>query len=94
VRTDIRYVRGPLRLTYEAYYLPPAYAVQGASALNNAYPFIDSNLRQDISASYDFGKIRVRAGVIDLTDKLPSYPTLGYGTILGRQYFVGLTARY
>jgi iron complex outermembrane receptor protein len=93
-RADIRYVRGPLRLTYEAYYLPPAYAVQGANATNNAYPFIDSNLRQDISASYDFGKYQVRAGVTDLTDKMPSYPTLAYGDILGRQFFVGLKARY
>ncbi len=94
VRTDVRYIRGPLRLTYEAYYLPPAYAVQGASPLNNAHPFIDSNLRQDISASYDFGRFQVRAGINDLTDKMPSYPTLSYGDILGRQYFVGLRARY
>ena len=94
VRADVRYIRGPLRLTYEAYYLPPAYAVQGANALNNADPFIDSNLRQDISASYDFGRFQVRAGVNDITDKMPSYPTLSYGDILGRTYFVGLKAHY
>ena len=29
VRADIRYIRGPLRLTYEAYYLPSALAVPG-----------------------------------------------------------------
>ena len=94
VRMDARYIRGPWRFTYEAFYLPPAYAVQGANALNNAHPFIDSNLRQDISGSYDFGKFQVRAGVNDITDKMPSYPTLSYGDILGRTYFVGLKARY
>jgi outer membrane receptor protein involved in Fe transport len=94
VRGDIKYIRGPLRLTYQAYYLPSALAVPGANALNNANPIIASNLRHDISASYDFGRIQVRAGVNNLTDEMPSYPTLSYGDIIGRQYFVGLTARY
>lgn len=94
VRGDIHYIRGPWRFTYEAYYLPSAYAVQGANAANNADPFIGSNLRQDVSVSYDFGKIQVRAGVNDITDQMPSYPTLSYGDILGRQFFIGLKARY
>ncbi|HZZ68585.1 MAG TPA: TonB-dependent receptor [Phenylobacterium sp.] len=94
VRGDVKYIRGPLRLTYQAYYLPSALAVPGANALNNANPIIDSNLRHDISASYDFGRIQVRAGVNNITDEMPSYPTLSYGDIIGRQYFVGVTARY
>jgi iron complex outermembrane receptor protein len=94
VRFDARYIRGPWRLTYEAFYLPPAYAVQGANASNNAYPFIASNLRQDISASYDFARFQVRAGVNNIADEMPSYPTLAYGDILGRTYYVGLKARY
>ena len=94
VRTDVRYIHGPLRLTYEAYYLPSALNVAGANATNNAHPNIASNLRQDISASYDFGKIQVRGGVANLTDQMPSYPTTSYGDILGRQYFIGLTAHY
>jgi iron complex outermembrane receptor protein len=94
VRGDVRYIRGPLRVTYEAFYLPSALAVPGANAANNANPIIDSNLRQDISASYDFGRIQVRAGVHNFTDELPSYPTLSYGDIIGRQYFLGIKARY
>jgi iron complex outermembrane recepter protein len=94
VRGDVRYIRGPLRVTYEAYYLPSALAVPGANATNNADPIISSNLRQDISASYDFGRIQVRAGVHNFTDEMPSYPTLSYGDIIGRQFFVGLKARY
>ena len=32
--------------------------------------------------------------MINLTDEEPSYPTRNYGDILGRQYFVGLRARF
>jgi outer membrane receptor protein involved in Fe transport len=95
VRADVRYIRGPLRVTYEAHYLPSALAVPGANAANNAQPVIDSNLRHDISASYDFGgRYQVRAGINNFTDKMPSYPTLSYGDIIGRAFFVGLKARY
>jgi iron complex outermembrane recepter protein len=34
--------------------------------------------------------LTVRAGITNLTDKMPSYPTLRYGDILGRRYFLGL----
>ncbi|HEY3950709.1 TonB-dependent receptor domain-containing protein [Phenylobacterium sp.] len=95
VRADVRYIRGPLRVTYEAHYLPAALAVAGANATNNAHPVIDSNLRHDISASYDFGeRFQVRAGINNFTDKMPSYPTLSYGDIIGRAFFVGLKAKY
>ncbi|HEX3366327.1 TonB-dependent receptor domain-containing protein [Phenylobacterium sp.] len=94
VRGDVRYIRGPLRVTYEAFYLPSALAVAGATAANNAHPFIESNLRQDISASYDFGRYQVRGGVHNFTDEMPSYPTLSYGDIIGRQFFLGVRARF
>ena len=43
---------------------------------NNAHPVIDSNLRHDISASYDINeRFQVRAGVSNITDEMPSYPT-------------------
>jgi hypothetical protein len=35
----------------------------------------------------------VRAGVENLTDEQPSYPTLYYGDILGRQYYLAVTVR-
>ena len=37
---------------------------------------------------------QVRAGINNFTDKMPSYPTLSYGDIIGRAFFVGLKARY
>ena len=33
-------------------------------------------------------------GVINLTDKDPSYPAISYGDIFGRRCFVGLTAHF
>jgi hypothetical protein len=94
-RGDIRYTNGPLRLTYEAFFLPHAYAVQGANTANNAHPLIKSNVRQSISAIYSFGRrYELRAGVIDIFDRMTSYPSLFYGDILGRRFFVGLKARY
>jgi outer membrane receptor protein involved in Fe transport len=36
----------------------------------------------------------LRAGIINLTDEQPSFPTRSYGDILGRQWFVGLKAKF
>ena len=36
----------------------------------------------------------MRAGVQNLFDEGPSYPTTTYGDIIGRRYFIGLTATY
>jgi len=94
VRGDVRYIHGPLRVTYQVHYLPPALAVPGANVTNNAHPFISSNVTHDVSASYDFGRFQVRAGINNFTDEMPSYPTLSYGDIIGRQFFFGLRARY
>ena len=93
-RFDARYTYGKLRLTYEAYYLPSSLAAQGDTAANTAIPVIASNLRQNISATYDFGKIQVRAGINNIANQNPSWPTLTYGDIIGREFFLGLKARY
>ena len=58
-------------------------------------PVVPSNTRHSISAQYDFGgHYTVRAGIINLTDEEPSFPTRNYGDIIGRQYYVGLRARF
>jgi iron complex outermembrane receptor protein len=93
-RFDVRWKRGPLRLSYQAFYLPEAKVRLTDTIENTPYPVVDSNLRQSVSATYDFGKFQVRAGVVNFTDEAPSFPTINYGDILGRQYFVGLKARF
>lgn len=94
LRGDARYTYGPFRFTYQAFYLPSALAFQGANSGNSSAPVIGSNLTHSISASYDFGHFQIRAGVNNLTNVPPSFPTLTYGDFIGRTFFVGLKARY
>lgn len=94
-RFDAAWYRGPLRLTYQAYYLDEVLAAPGATIENNPNPVIDSNLTHDISGIYDITEdFSVRAGIVNLTDEEPSYPTLNHGDILGRRYFVGANYRF
>ncbi|MEY4239408.1 MAG: hypothetical protein RL339_2009 [Pseudomonadota bacterium] len=93
-RFDMRYTQGPFRFTYQAYYLGPALAAPNATIENNPNPRLDSNLTHSISFQWDTGKLAFRAGVNNLTDKGPSYPSLIYGDIIGRQFFVGVKAKY
>lgn len=91
---DAHYARGPLKLSYRLTYLPKAKVNLFDTIESTPTPNIDSNLRHDISVSYDLKGYVLRAGIINLTDEQPSYPTRSYGDILGRQYFVGLKARF
>ena len=75
-------------------YLPEVKATPTATIENNPNPIIERNIRHSVSGQYDFGNYTVRAGVINLTDEEPSYPTRNHGDILGRQYYVGLNARF
>jgi iron complex outermembrane receptor protein len=89
---NAHYSRGPLRLTYQLYNLSAVLAASDATVENNPNPFIDSNMTHSISGQYDIGNFTIRAGVINLTDEEPSYPNFVHGDILGRRYFVGVTA--
>ncbi|MEA1941140.1 MAG: TonB-dependent receptor [Pseudomonadota bacterium] len=94
-RFDAAWYRGPLRLTYQAYYLDEVLAAPGATIENNPNPVIDSNLTHDISGIYEITEdFSVRAGIVNVTDEEPSYPTLNHGDILGRRYFVGANYRF
>lgn len=93
-RYDVRYARGPLRLTYSMSYLPKTKVNRFDTIESTPTPDIDANIRHNVSALYDFGKYTLRAGVTNLTDEQPSFPTRNYGDILGRQLFVGVNARF
>jgi outer membrane receptor protein involved in Fe transport len=95
VRFDASWSRGPFRAHYEMFYLPSIKFTPTATIESTPTPVIGSNTRHSISAQYDFGgHYTVRAGIINLTNEEPSYPTRNYGDILGRQYYVGLRARF
>ena len=84
----------PLQLSYQLYYLSPVLAAPDATIENNPNPNIDSNVTQSLSAQYDIGAFTLRAGVNNIFDTPPSYPVASYGDIVGRRWFVGVTARF
>jgi outer membrane receptor protein involved in Fe transport len=93
-RFDARWDRGPLRLGYSLNWLPGTKVLRESTIENNPNPKLSANYRHSISGQYHFSdKIAVRAGVENLTDEQPSYPTLYYGDILGRQYYLAVTVR-
>jgi iron complex outermembrane receptor protein len=82
-----------LRLTYSLFYLPRALSAPGANSANTQYPYYASNAQHSLSAQYQVTpKVTVRAGIINLTNEEPSFPTINYGDILGRRFFVGVNA--
>jgi outer membrane receptor protein involved in Fe transport len=90
-RFDAAYTWRKLRLTYELYYLPRTLATTTATPENTPTPWIAANVQHSISTAYQLtDELTIRAGVINLTDQMPSYPTLNYGDILGRRYFLGV----
>jgi iron complex outermembrane recepter protein len=93
-RADINYAKGPLRVSYSAYYLSDTQANRTDTIESTPTPSIKSNLRHSISAQYNFGKYTIRGGILNFTDVAPSYPTYSYGDIIGRQYYVGLKAKF
>lgn len=93
-RFDLRYARGPLRLFYSVYYLPSVKAAFTDTIETNPVPIVKANYTHTVSGQYDYKNITFRAGVNNLTNEMPSFPTRTYGDIFGRQYFVGARARF
>jgi outer membrane receptor protein involved in Fe transport len=92
---DLRYRKGPFRFNYTMNYLSPVKFQYTSTIENVPTPHIKENIRHSISGSYDLMEnYTVRAGVNNLTDEAPSFPTRNYGDILGRRYFVGVKARF
>lgn len=92
-RLDLRYAKGPFRFTYQLYYLDRTRSGPDATIENTPTPIVARNLTHSVSAQYDLGKLVLRAGVTNLTDAEPSYPTISYGDILGRRFFLGATLK-
>lgn len=94
VNFDARYRLGPVRVSYQMIYLDKVYFAQNSSIESVPTPFIKENVRHNLSAQYTWANYTLRGGVTNLTDEAPSFPTRTYGDILGRQWFVGLRARF
>jgi hypothetical protein len=93
-RFDAKYVRGPLRLTYQLYYLDSVLSAPDATIESTPTPTLSSNITHSISGQYDFGSVIVRAGITNFTNEKPSYPSFSYGDIIGRQFYAGATVKF
>lgn len=93
-RLDVRYSKGPLGVFYSIYHLPEAKSGYFDTIETVPYPNIASNTTHSLSMSYQLDNYTFRAGVNNLTDKMPSFPTRDYGNFYGRQYFVSLSGQY
>lgn len=92
-RFNLDWDHGPVRVSYQAYYLDQTKATFDATIENNPNPILDSNLTHSISMQFDAGMMTFRLGVDNFTDEAPSYPQIGYGDILGRRFFAGAKIR-
>lgn len=88
-RFNLDWTKGPVRVSYQAYYLDETRAAYDATIETNPNPLLDSNLTHSISMQVDAGRITFRAGIDNFTDESPSYPQIAYGDILGRRFWVG-----
>jgi iron complex outermembrane recepter protein len=94
-RFDTRYDVGPVRLAYTVNYRPAELRAENASIETSPTPVVDANWLHSLSARYDVNdNLSLRAGIQNLTDEGPSFSTTTYGDILGRRFFIGLTANY
>jgi outer membrane receptor protein involved in Fe transport len=92
---DARWHTGPVRVSYQLQYLSKVLLTPNATIETTPTPNVGDNIRHNLSVQYSlFENYTLRAGIINLTDEQPSYPTRNYGDILGRQYFVGLRAKF
>ncbi|HEY0594950.1 TonB-dependent receptor [Sphingopyxis sp.] len=93
-RFDLRYTKGPFRFFYQLYYLPKVKNTATSTVENDPTPWIAANYRHSISVQYELDRMTLRAGVNNLTDEGPSFPTRAYGDIYGRQFYIGAKMRF
>lgn len=93
-RFDLRYANGPFRFTYQLYYLDRVKSSFDATIETTPYPVLAANYQHNLSMAYTVGNLTLRGGVTNLTDEMPSYPSLSHGDIIGRRFFMGARVRF
>lgn len=92
---QVHYSLGALRINYSLYYLPAEKMHSTDTVENESILPVAGNTTHNISIDYTVDKLTFRFGVNNFTDKQPSYPySVGYGDIIGRQFFFGVNAKY
>lgn len=94
-KLNLIYQQGPMQFGYFVDYLPSTRSDRNATAETTPHHRIASNIVHSLSFRYQAGQsATLRAGVKNLSDRGPSYPTVHYGDILGRRYYVGVNYRF
>jgi iron complex outermembrane recepter protein len=89
-RFDAGYGLGPVHVTYSLYGVSHALQAPGDTVQNTQYAYLAANLQHSVSVLYDVTSyLTLRAGIINLTNQAPSWPSISYGDVLGRRFFVG-----
>ncbi|WP_326523642.1 TonB-dependent receptor plug domain-containing protein [Sphingomonas sp.] len=92
-RFDARYHLGSFRMFYSVYHLPASKASFTDTIETNPVPVLAANTRHTVSVQYELPRITFRAGVNNIFDEGPSFPSRSFGDINGRQFFVGAKVR-
>lgn len=94
-KLNVRYSRGQFRAGYFIDYLPSTLSSFDATRETTPDYRIASNIVHSLSLAYMPNESAAfRFGVKNLFDNEPSYPTVHYGDILGRRYYVGMNYRF
>ena len=93
-RFDLHYAKGPFKFFYSLNYLPSVKSSPTATIETTPVPVIAGNITHDLSAQYSWDKYVLTAGVDNLTDQGPSFPTVSYGDPYGRRVFVSVKAKF
>ncbi|HEV2532306.1 TonB-dependent receptor domain-containing protein [Phenylobacterium sp.] len=94
---NFRYSYGPFQTTWTTHYIQHSLFSRTLTIENQSILSVGDYYTHDLTVQYKLPRnITVRAGVNNLTDKQPPFPTVGIGTYdqVGRYYFVGLNLRY
>jgi len=94
-RLDVGYTFDKLRMTYELFFLPQTLDTRTSTLANTPFPKIPANYEHSISAQYQVTEnLTLRGGITNFTNEAPSYPTLEYGDVIGRRYFIGANVHF
>lgn len=94
MRFDLNYDRGPFGVFYSLSYYPSQKSGFYDTIETTPNPKIEANSVSSISARYAFDYLSLRAGVTNIFDEAPSFPTFTYGDALGRRFFVGADLQF
>jgi len=94
---NLRYNLGAFQANWTTHYIQHSLFSRTLTIENQNILSVGDYYTHDLGVQYKFPRnITVRAGVNNLMDKAPPFPTVGIGTYdqIGRYYFVGLNLRY